>query len=215
MSRLSACCRRSCAASRCRAARDMPPRRHAQQQRSPRTDLVIAAPPRICISTRTMRTRIARARDRMRSPVRPILYIRASRRVSVANASTQSALSTSASACFTRSGSIGIARSRAPVKPVHRVGDRRRHRRDADLAGARRLPDRALHDPDLDLRDLVHARHRVVVKIRLLHDAVPDRDVLAQPRRHAPDDAGFELLAQVARLYRRARDRPPPRPCAP
>ncbi len=73
-----------------------------------------------------------------------------------------------------------------------RVRDRRRDRRHA---GSPTPPDllRARHDVHLDLRHLVHAQHRVVVEVRLLHAPVLEGELAVQRRAEAEGDAGLDL----------------------
>src|SRR5262245_10733217 len=80
-----------------------------------------------------------------------------------------------------------LARSRED-----RVGHRGRDRRGAGLAdSAGRLL--ARHDMHLDLGHLVHAQHLVVVKVRLLHLSVLERDLSVQRRGEAVDDRALDL----------------------
>ena len=47
---------------------------------------------------------------------------------------------------------------------------------------------------NFDIRYLIHAGHRIIIKIRILNFAAFDDDLFTQPRRQAPDDAGLQLL---------------------
>ena len=57
---------------------------------------------------------------------------------------------------------------------------------------------------DMHLRHLVHARHAVVVEVRLLDGAVLDGDAFGQRQAEAVDDAAFGLRDDIVRLHRDA-----------
>src|SRR5262249_6651002 len=78
-------------------------------------------------------------------------------------------------------------------QPVECVRDRARDERIADLAQPRR-PGVDVNKPDMELlRKVRHAHHVVVVEVRLLHDAVADRDALMQHAREAIENATLHV----------------------
>ena len=106
------------------------------------------------------------------------------------------------SACFTRSRRHRRCRRRTPVSPRPRwrwPGDqRRRHLADAGRMVVGR------DQVDEHLRDLVHARHAIVVEIRLLDRAVLDGDALRQRKPKPVDHAALGLRDDVVGLDRDA-----------
>ena len=97
----------------------------------------------------------------------------------------------------------GVSQTHAG-KLRHRVGDRRRHQRRRHLADAGGVVV-GRDQLDRDFRDLVHARHVVVVEIRLLDRAVRDGDAFRQRKSQSVDDAAFGLRDDVVGLHRDAR----------
>src|SRR5262249_52966919 len=83
------------------------------------------------------------------------------------------------------------------------VGHRWSDRRHAGLTDTAHLL-RAGHDVHLHGRHLVHAQHRIVVKVPLLDSSALERDLAVKRSREAEDDAAFHLGPDAVRIHDRA-----------
>src|SRR5712691_11155234 len=85
----------------------------------------------------------------------------------------------------------------------NRIGDGRRDWWDANFSRAAHFPF-AGHNVHLNLRHLVHPKHRVVVKVSLLHASFLERDLAIEGSGEAKDDTTLHLSAYDVGVHHRA-----------